>query len=450
MSTPSREIILAMKNSIVGDTYSLAFESCFNGLSTSSCNNLEEIRAAIRRNPEACVLLDLELTGTGINDLFVDRDALAKRAVLLFLGGEKSLIPEGIDPSGIHFLKTEPELKDLVAKMEEAFRISDLAAQFCKIAPHQLHARSRILPCNVFVKLSEGKYVKVMNSGDDFDKEALDRFLGKKIPYLYIPRDGYLSIMQAVLAEANALIEKPETITVQSAAAATMGVFHSMQSLFEVDGFTPQVQAMTMVSVNLARGTMKKNPKLAELLAKLDANRDSYIAWHSTALSFLSCKLATALDWKSDGTFYKLSLASMLHDLTLPNDDLAKVHDKVATGDVKPTEEELKVIVRHPIQGAQLLRGMSDEVPGEVAFIVEQHHERADGDGYPKGLSMKDISPVSALFIISHDLVDEMYRVTPGNFDMEKYLFVCESDKRFTKGAFGKEFREIMSKLKDL
>jgi hypothetical protein len=139
----------------------------------------------------------------------------------------------------------------------------------------------------------------------------------------------------------------------------------------------------------------------------------------------------------------------MLHDISLPDDDLVRRHDGCIPGAPEPTPEELEVIKGHPTAIASLVSEMSD-VPGEVAFILEQHHENANGTGYPRGANHKDISPISALFIITHDLVTEYYRSPVGIFDMTGYLQRCEAEKRFTKGAFGHVFRGIMSKLKEL
>ncbi|MGZ3704958.1 MAG: HD-GYP domain-containing protein, partial [Bdellovibrionota bacterium] len=192
-----------------------------------------------------------------------------------------------------------------------------------------------------------------------------------------------------------------------------------------------------------------KNPKLSELLARLDENRESYLGWHSTALSFLCCKLATLLGWHSEATFYKLSLASFIHDIVLPTDELARIQTVPQLKAAKLGEKERACVLRHPLEAAQLVHSM-DEIPGEVAFIVEQHHERQDSSGFPRGVDHKDISSISALFIICHDIVTAMHDAAPNTFQMADYLMAREGDKSFTKGTFGQVFRSLQSKSSEM
>jgi hypothetical protein len=444
-----REILVAKKNPVTADGYVVSLEGAFEGVRVTPCRTLDDVRSGFRANPDSCCIIDFDLAGPNLKELLVDRATHAKRAQIILVGADPSRLPEGVDPANLHFLPPDADAKQLVARVENVFQLADLAGQYCKITPQSLRVRTSVLLCDVYMKIGDQKYVKVMNEGEKFGPDEFEKFFTqKKAKYLYLPRLPFLQLMTDVIFEAGSLTADPGSLTVDSAADATNAIFQSMQSLFEIDGFTPQVQQMTLVAVTIAVSTLKKNPKLSELLGKLDKNRDSFLSWHSTAVSLIACKLATALDWKSDSTFQKLALASMLHDLTLPRDELARYHDGCAPGET-PTDADRALIKSHPADAAALVNGMPD-VPGEVAFIVQQHHENADGTGYPKGVGVKDISPIAALFVISHDLVSAMYLEPPGEFHMERYLFKCESEKRFTKGAFGQVFRGVMAKLKDL
>ncbi len=106
-------------------------------------------------------------------------------------------------------------------------------------------------------------------------------------------------------------------------------------------------------------------------------------------------------------------------------------------------------MLKHPLEAAKLVNGF-DEIPGEVGFIVEQHHERQDGTGFPRGIDHKDISSISALFIIAHDIVSTMYDAPPKDFHMGDFLKTRDAEKAYTKGAFGQVFRELLTKNGDL
>jgi ribonuclease P protein subunit RPR2 len=96
------------------------------------------------------------------------------------------------------------------------------------------------------------------------------------------------------------------------------------------------------------------------------------------------------------------------------------LHDvgKVAVPDAilyKPaplTEEERLIISRHPVVGAQILRGI--EFLGEAKNVVRHHHERWDGTGYPDGLRGTEIPLAARVFAVADTLdaltTDRPYR----------------------------------------
>jgi putative nucleotidyltransferase with HDIG domain len=75
------------------------------------------------------------------------------------------------------------------------------------------------------------------------------------------------------------------------------------------------------------------------------------------------------------------------------------------------TPEERREINGHPIKGALIVHASVDP---EVAEVVRSHHERWDGDGYPRGLVGHDI-PLAARIVSVADaylamLEDRPYR----------------------------------------
>lgn len=63
----------------------------------------------------------------------------------------------------------------------------------------------------------------------------------------------------------------------------------------------------------------------------------------------------------------------------------------------KLTAEEWEIMKSHTIEGAKIMREHTVEWLADTAFIVEQHHERHDGKGYPYGLKGDEILLESAI-----------------------------------------------------
>lgn len=63
----------------------------------------------------------------------------------------------------------------------------------------------------------------------------------------------------------------------------------------------------------------------------------------------------------------------------------------------KLSSEEWEIMKTHSTKGADILRAHKVEWLKDAAFIVEQHHERYDGKGYPLGLKGDEISLEAAI-----------------------------------------------------
>jgi anti-anti-sigma regulatory factor len=86
-----------------------------------------------------------------------------------------------------------------------------------------------------------------------------------------------------------------------------------------------------------------------------------------------------------------LLFATVLRDI-----GMIEISDLVLRSPRKLSPEEWKVVQRHPISGADILRDL--DFSEETCAIVMHHHERYNGEGYPNGLRGSAI-PVGARVI---------------------------------------------------
>ena len=134
------------------------------------------------------------------------------------------------------------------------------------------------------------------------------------------------------------------------------------------------------------------------LAAALDA-RDPYTAGHSERVSQMSVVIARQLHLPEHEVAI-IRLGALLHDIGkigLADDILQKL--------TPLTPEEFEQIKRHPALGARILRQVSFLEPHLP--IVELHHERPDGHGYPFGLRGNEI-PLAARIVHVADAYDAM------------------------------------------
>ena len=129
-------------------------------------------------------------------------------------------------------------------------------------------------------------------------------------------------------------------------------------------------------------------------------SKDLYTQGHCIRVADLGCALWARVCADYDTSIFWFRIGALLHDvgkLLVP----ATVLNKSG----KLTVDEWALVRRHPIAGVELLA--DTEFPWDVRPIVESHHERWDGGGYPHGLVGEAI-PLSARVLCIADVYDAL------------------------------------------
>ena len=123
--------------------------------------------------------------------------------------------------------------------------------------------------------------------------------------------------------------------------------------------------------------------EMITMLARVIEERDAYTAEHCEQVAELAIAVGRRFGL-SPKRLEQLRYAALLHDV-------GKVGftDGILTKPGKLTEAEWAEVHKHPTWGRELIASIS--YLKRAAEIVEQHHERFDGQGYPKGLQGEEI-----------------------------------------------------------
>jgi putative nucleotidyltransferase with HDIG domain len=114
------------------------------------------------------------------------------------------------------------------------------------------------------------------------------------------------------------------------------------------------------------------------LVSAIEAS-DAYTRGHSERVTRYSVALAKKMGMTGE-PLKQLEQAAILHDIGKIGIDVALLHKKE-----KLTAADIDVLKLHPSIGVRILEPI--HFLGTVRDIIEQHHERYDGNGYPNGLS---------------------------------------------------------------
>jgi hypothetical protein len=148
------------------------------------------------------------------------------------------------------------------------------------------------------------------------------------------------------------------------------------------------------------------NKERAKLLERLVAGielRDPYLHGHSRRVARHAWMIARRMGLPR-AEVARIRTAAAIHDvgkIRTPQVILCKAGPL--------TDEEYEVIRRHPGDGALMAATLRDP---QLTAMVEHHHERLDGTGYPDGLSEEEI-PLGARIIAVADTFDAITSERP-------------------------------------
>ena len=121
---------------------------------------------------------------------------------------------------------------------------------------------------------------------------------------------------------------------------------------------------------------------ITSLVNALEA-RDPYTRGHSTAVARIASGMA-ALAGASQEECQTILIGGQLHDI-----GKIGIRDEILLKPERLSDAEYELIKQHPVIGTDILSPI--ESLRQIIPIVQFHHERFDGKGYPKGLKGTDI-----------------------------------------------------------
>lgn len=132
--------------------------------------------------------------------------------------------------------------------------------------------------------------------------------------------------------------------------------------------------------------------------------KDPFATGHSARIAQLAEWMAAPLAMGAQEA-QALRFSAMLHDV-----GKIGVPTRVLRARIRPTEENLEVLIRHPQHGVELVRQI--DFLAQSLDGIRHHHERWDGRGYPHGLA-RDAIPLASRVIAVADAFDALTTSRP-------------------------------------
>ncbi len=245
--------------------------------------------------------------------------------------------------------------------------------------------------------------------------EVLDRMKGSKnlryIPVIMISSlDEMESVVRCIEGGADDYLVKPFDYTLLKARISTC-----LEKKYLRDREEKYRKQIEDYNLNLEDRVQKQVKDITAAqhatifaLAKLAASRDKETGEHLQRIceycKTLSEKLRLLPKYESiinEAFIRNIYAAAPLHDI-----GKVGIPDRILLKPGKLTDEEYAIMKTHPTIGAETLREVNQQYPGNDFVrigieIVESHHERWNGKGYPHGISGEDIPLVGRILALA-------------------------------------------------
>ncbi len=275
--------------------------------------------------------------------------------------------------------------------------------------PISIHSLERLktLGCLVFVKLSDTHYVKVLGENDTFNDAISKRFTEKGLTYLYLNKDHFPSILNRFrnLVQNDLYLSALKSKKVE-ALKVSKTIQEIVNSATRVFRWNEQTLELGNEGINLVQNMVKHDHTLKDIFDWFDDDFHDIGVLTGILLTYTLASISKHIQFVNPRSFDYLSLAAFLHDLPL-SDHLIRNQRKFLKAmqlGIPANKQELEKIKSHGEQTKEILSNW-EHCPKEVIRIIEQHTERPDGRGFPRGLTANDIDELTGTFIVANEVV---------------------------------------------
>lgn len=380
------------------------------------------------------VIADINMPGvSGIDLLQYSKEAKPNLPFILMTGfAELKETKEAYELGARGFLPKPFKREEVIAVLNEwlypkkdPVEEENQDLNYCKLSIEDFIS-GREIKYDIYVRLSERKYLKIAHQGEDIPVDRINSYKLKSIQYLYMQKEDFkrymgfnLSLLPLVNAKSSITREKKRTFLKHT---SDVILEHLHLNGVDEEGFQ-SARAIVESTVSLST----EPDDMMNVLTMLNTHTDHLYA-HSLGVSTYSVMIAKKVKWNSAANISKVALGGLLHDIgkkEIPRAILEKPRRDM-------TAEEVQLYETHPQRGMDIL-GRIPSVPSDILQIVMQHHENCLGLGFPMRLTEQHIHPMARLVSVANEFCSLVLK-GPGSlnlspFDALQRMHMMQHDK---------------------
>lgn len=362
--------------------------------------------------PFAVILIDATMKDTPPSALGRALIDMAGERPLIFLG-DKVSIKDRVDQELYHHHESNgvlyrpydiEEFKTIIQTgldwaHEEEFEQSVQEFDRAELIPMKLRSFYHFnkIDYDVYLELTTTKFARVLAAGKQYSHNTIQNYARKNVKFLYLKKDEYLRFLDDSITYLIYNLKHP-TLNLKKTISNQIKSVLIMHQYLNAVGVTDTISELVSVLIQTTDDVFQQQRSLKKILAQFPKASLDY-AEHVVLNLYCNHSICANLGWNSEMTRNKLGLASVLQDCTLSNENLLKINRLDDPYLDLFSEQEKREFEEHPAKAAEIATYFTGY--SEVDYLIRQHHELPNGEGFPSKMNANKLTLLSCTFILS-------------------------------------------------
>lgn len=260
------------------------------------------------------------------------------------------------------------------------------------------------IPYDTYLELTQTKFIKVISADKTYTQSTLQGYAKRSIKFLYLKKNEYLRFLEDSIVKIKNDLNNPN-LNVRKTLATQVRAALVIHQYIRTVGVSANVIELCQLVIDKTGDIFHQCRGIKTVLENFPRIQQDF-AEHSILTMYFTESICEGLGWGSAITRKKLGLAALLQDATLSNEDFLKIDSLDSPHLQMFSEEEKEEFAQHPQKAAELALYFS-HFP-ETDFIILQHHELPNGEGFPHRLNANKLTVLSCVFALASQFVSRL------------------------------------------
>ncbi|MFL5786309.1 MAG: HD domain-containing protein [Bacteriovoracaceae bacterium] len=266
---------------------------------------------------------------------------------------------------------------------------------------------------NIYLRLSQGRYIKIIKAGDDLTSEQFEHYRAKGIDEFFVPKPEHEKFihLQGTLSTEVVLSDASHGFKIKTVMKLGANVTANLVKCGISPDRMDNAHLFLDQTIHVLRNMKLNNEVVTSYLKNIDKGE------HTSAVAFIAGILANHLGFESSKSIKVVGITALLHDIGLYDLD-----PNFIEGSELSDEKAKEIFQKHASHGAQILRatGAFEEV---ICDAVENHHRRRMGENARRRSTSMNL--VTEIISVSDEFFNS---VIHHGYSPEKVRFFMENE----------------------